>query len=110
MKRKPIRRKAKSNAVFQRTYHSVNFVQFVRGMACLVGPADCHGVVVCAHTLGPMDGRPWHSIVPLCSSHHDELDGRSVPGRVRRHFEERYEIDLSDESARIAAAWGESQA
>jgi hypothetical protein len=45
--------------------------------------------------------------VPLCGRHHDELDGRLVSGRVRRHFEEKFDLDLHDESAKVAAAWGE---
>ena len=84
-------------------YHSVERIQWVRRLACVVPgcetrPAENH------HTRAGGMGMKAHysTIVPLCHHHHQQLHTIGV-----LTFERRYGLDLAQEAAAVQTRWEE---
>jgi hypothetical protein len=83
-----------------RAYHSLERVQFVKRLPCAVcGVRRSHN----SHTENGGKGRKgdYTTIIPLCRTHHDELDNTNG----REAFAEKYAIDLAGTAAITEERW-----
>lgn len=95
---------AKSKAErFAHAYHSEERVEWMASQPCVVcGRTPCHNAHV---VVGGIGLRAHYSkTAPLCSTHHDEYDGRLVPGG-KKTFAAKYGLNLEVLAAMYEDAW-----
>lgn len=83
-----------------RAYHSLERVQFVKRLPCAVcGRRPSHN----SHTENGGKSRKadYTTIIPLCRTHHDELDNTN--GRAA--FADKYQVDLAGTAALVEERW-----
>jgi hypothetical protein len=86
-------------AKFADAFLSAEYVDFVHSLGCCT-PGCRKTDIECAHA-GPTraNGGRWFEVVPLCSAHHREQEGRT------NAFNEKHGIDLIDIAAATALRW-----
>jgi hypothetical protein len=101
---KKVNRKRKASA-FERCYHSVERVEFVKALHCLVDgceSTESENAHVCDDgSKGGSRKSGYTCIAPACGEHHHEMD--DVIGKEM--FEEKYGVDLALEAAKCQRAW-----
>jgi len=105
--RKPRKRVKESNPArraksFARSYHSVERVLFVKGLACLAPRHECIGQPENAHVVTGGMGRKgdYTSIVPLCAYHHAVLHRMGAES-----FQKHYICYFNEHAPAVEALW-----
>ena len=102
---KPVNAERKAEN-FVRCFHSLERVEFVKSLPCLVGAPSCKGSVQNAHVVkdgseGASRKGGYRCIAPLCRFHHIECLHRSS----QEAFEKVFGVDLQNEADRTELAW-----
>ena len=94
---------ARRKKAFARSYHSVERVLFVKGLACIVGMQhECIYPIENAHVVTGGMGRKgdYTSIVPLCFYHHAVLHRMGAEA-----FQRHYVCDFAEHAPAVEALW-----
>jgi hypothetical protein len=89
----------RAQRLFERQFHSDEFVKWVQGHGCSIPGCD-RGPVEAAHSVSRGAGGTWADVLPLCRSHHREQHDLGV-----QTFSSKYGIDMAALALETAAVW-----
>lgn len=93
------KRGRKAGQRFERAFHSVGFVKWVKSLACSV-PGCERTDIECAHVGKPRSrGGTWQEVAPLCAPHHRQQEKRTAA------FNREHGVEMEWIAAAVALRW-----